>query len=76
MFTTLFQMVWGVAVLQPNFFSSGLILLAGLAQDSWRDLAAVGGLWGSLALLPICSKTNESWLYLFWPIGNAIHLVW
>ncbi len=34
-------MIWGVAGLQPNFFSSGLIFLAGLAQESWRDLAAV-----------------------------------
>jgi hypothetical protein len=34
-------MVWGVAGLQPYFFSSGLILLVGLAQVSWRDLATV-----------------------------------
>jgi hypothetical protein len=34
-------MVWGVAGLRPNFFSSGLIFLAGLAQESWRVLAAV-----------------------------------
>ncbi len=27
--------------MRPNFFSSGLIFLAGLAQESWRDLAAV-----------------------------------
>jgi hypothetical protein len=37
-------MVWGgggVAGLWPNFFFSGLIFLAGLAQESWRDLAAL-----------------------------------
>jgi hypothetical protein len=34
-------MIWGVAGLRPNFFSSGRILLAELAQESWRDLAAV-----------------------------------
>ncbi len=34
-------MIWGVAGLLPNFFSSGRIILAELAQDSWRDLAAV-----------------------------------
>ncbi len=27
--------------LQPNFFSSGQIFWAELAQESWRDLAAV-----------------------------------
>ncbi len=31
----------GVAGLRPNFFSSGRIFLAELAQESWRDLAAV-----------------------------------
>ncbi len=36
-------MIWGVAGLQPNFFSSGRIFLAELAQESWRDLAAVAG---------------------------------
>jgi len=30
-----------VAGLRPNFFSSGRIFLAELAQESWRDLAAV-----------------------------------
>ncbi len=34
-------MILGVAGLRPNFFSSGLIFSAGLAQESWRDLAAV-----------------------------------
>ncbi len=34
-------MIWGVAGLRPNFFSSGRIFLAELAQESWRDLAAV-----------------------------------
>ncbi len=34
-------MVWRVAGLQPYFFYGGLIFLAGLAQESWRDLAAV-----------------------------------
>ncbi len=34
-------MIWGVAGLRPNFFSSGLIFSAGLAQEYWRDLAAV-----------------------------------
>ncbi len=43
-FTALLQMIWGVAGLRPNFFSSGLIFLTGLAQESWRDLAAVK--WG------------------------------
>ncbi len=37
-------MIWGVAGLRPNFFSRGLIFWAELAQESWRDLAAVGGL--------------------------------
>jgi hypothetical protein len=41
-FTALFQVIWGVAGLRPNFFSSGRIFLAELAQESWRDLAAVG----------------------------------
>ncbi len=36
-------MIWGVAGLRPNFFSSGRIILAELAQESWRDLAAVAG---------------------------------
>ena len=40
-FTALFLMIWGVAGLRPNFFSSGRIFLAELAQESWRDLAAV-----------------------------------
>jgi hypothetical protein len=40
-FTVLFLMIWGVAGLRPNFFSSGRIFLAELAQESWRDLAAV-----------------------------------
>ncbi len=34
-------MIWRVAGLRPNFFSSGRIFLAELAQESWRDLAAV-----------------------------------
>ncbi len=34
-------MIWGVAGLRPNFFYSGRIFLAELAQESWRDLAAV-----------------------------------
>ena len=34
-------MIWGVDGLRPNFFSSGRIFLAELAQESWRDLAAV-----------------------------------
>ena len=34
-------MILGVAGLRPNFFSSGQIFLAELAQESWRDLAAV-----------------------------------
>ncbi len=34
-------MILGVAGLRPNFFSSGRIFLAELAQESWRDLAAV-----------------------------------
>jgi hypothetical protein len=34
-------MIWGVDGLRPNFFSSGQIFLAELAQESWRDLAAV-----------------------------------
>jgi hypothetical protein len=34
-------MIWGVAGLRPNFFSSSLIFSSGLAQKSWRDLAAV-----------------------------------
>jgi hypothetical protein len=33
-------MIWGVAGWRPNFFSSGRIFLAELAQKSWRDLAA------------------------------------
>ncbi len=34
--------------MRPNFFSSGLIFSAGIAQESWRDLAAVilGAVWG------------------------------
>jgi hypothetical protein len=40
-FSALLQMIWGLAGLWPNFFSSGLIFSAGLAQESWRDLAAV-----------------------------------
>ncbi len=31
---------WGIG-LRPNFFSSGQIFFAELAQESWRDLAAV-----------------------------------
>jgi hypothetical protein len=38
-------MIWGVAGLRPNFFSSGRIFLAELAQESWRDLAAVVRCW-------------------------------
>ncbi len=38
-------MNWGVASLRPNFFSSGRIFLAELAQESWRDLAAVARKW-------------------------------
>ena len=34
-------MIWGVAGLRPNFFSSGRIFLAELAQESCQDLAAV-----------------------------------
>jgi hypothetical protein len=41
--TALFLVIWGVAGLRPNFFSSGRIFLAELAQESWRDLAAVLG---------------------------------
>ncbi len=40
-FTALFLMIGGEASLRPNFFSSGRIFLAELAQESWRDLAAV-----------------------------------
>ncbi len=40
-FTALFLMIWGVAGLRPNFFSSGRIFLAELALESWQDLAAV-----------------------------------
>ncbi len=36
-------MILGVAGLRPNFFSSGRIFLAEMAQESWRDLAAVAG---------------------------------
>jgi hypothetical protein len=46
--TALFPVIWGVAGLRPNFFSSGRIFLAELAQEYWRDLAAViggGGHW-------------------------------
>ena len=40
-FSALLLMIWGgVAGLRPNFFSSGRIFLAELAQESWRDLAA------------------------------------
>jgi hypothetical protein len=42
-FPALFHMIWGVARLRPNFFSSGRIFWAELAQESWRDLAAVEG---------------------------------
>jgi hypothetical protein len=37
----------GVAGLRPNFFSSGRIFWAELAQESRRDLAAVGGTIGN-----------------------------
>ncbi len=40
-FNALFPVIWGVAGLRPNFFSSGRIFLAELAQESLRDLAAV-----------------------------------
>ncbi len=43
-------MIWGVAGLRPNFFSSGRIFLAELAQESLRDLAAV--LEGTVAVEP------------------------
>jgi hypothetical protein len=43
-FTALLHMVWGVAGLRTNFFSSGLIFSTGLAQESWWDLAAVSQL--------------------------------
>ncbi len=40
-FTALFLMIWGVAGLRPNFFLQRPNFLAELAQESWRDLAAV-----------------------------------
>ena len=40
-FTALFLMIWGVAGLRPNFFLQRPNFLAKLAQESWRDLAAV-----------------------------------
>jgi hypothetical protein len=43
-FTALFQVIWGVAGLRPNFFSSGRIFWAELAQESLRDLAT-GARW-------------------------------
>ncbi len=36
-------MISGVADLRPNFFLQRPNFLAELAQESWRDLAAVGG---------------------------------
>jgi hypothetical protein len=60
-FTALFLMIWGVAGLRPNFFSSGRIFLAELAQEPWRDLAAVprsvlaGLLLAALALQQYCT---------------------
>jgi hypothetical protein len=50
-FTALLQMVWEVAGLRPNFFSSGLTFTAGLAQESWRDLAAVKDTLSALILI-------------------------
>ncbi len=49
-FTALFLMILGVAGLRPNFFSSGRIFLAELAQESWRDLAAVWGLRAQVSI--------------------------
>ena len=40
-FTALFLMISGVAGLRPNFFLQRPNFLAELAQESWRDLAAV-----------------------------------
>jgi hypothetical protein len=40
-FTALLLMISGVAGLRPNFFLQRPNFLAELAQESWRDLAAV-----------------------------------
>ncbi len=61
-------MIWGVAGLRPNFFSSGRIFLAELAQEPWRDLAAVGykamgwgeKFWVTHTLVNLISATTAS----------------
>jgi hypothetical protein len=56
-------MIWGVAGLRPNFFSSGRIFLAELAQESWRDLAAVVRVWPSQGAHLLCYG-DHSWAQL------------
>ncbi len=55
-FTALFLMILGVAGLRPKFFSSGRIFLAELAQESWRDLAAVKRKWTARQNEPVLVK--------------------
>ena len=57
-------MILGVAGLRPNFFSSGRIFLAELAQESWRDLAAVNS-W----------ELSYSWKVWYRHNGGAVLLV-
>jgi hypothetical protein len=57
-FPALFHMIWGVAGLRPNFFSSGRIFWAELAQESWRDPAAVLHLPASLLLAETISGSG------------------
>ncbi len=44
-------MISGVAGLRPNFFLQRPNFLADLAQESWRDLAAVAGTHFSVAAM-------------------------
>jgi len=52
-------MIWGVAGVRPKFFSSGQIFLAELAQESWRDLAAVEKSQSSEDL-------SSKWIWRLW----------
>ncbi len=47
-----------------NFFSSGLIFLAELAEESWRDLAAVWLSWINAIGLLMCIFAIKEWFLL------------
>ncbi len=52
-----------VSVLRPNFFSRGLNFWAGLAEESWRNLAAVSMAHCSYAVAASASAGGEiPWL--------------